>query len=186
MNENPDRFYKLTEGRLYDEAREAASTFLGAKAENLVFVPNATTGVNTVLMSLSWDEGDEILGTNFTFTSNVNACRSVADSINGKFHQFQIRFPIKDSSEIVRSMTSYLYKFQKIRLVVLDHISSPTTLVFPLKEMIAECRKRHVLTLVDGAHAIGQVQVNLEDLRQDFYTGNFHKWLYTPRGCAIL
>lgn len=52
--------------------------------------------------------------------------------------------------------------------------------------MIAECRKRHVLTLVDGAHAIGQVQVNLEDLRQDFYTGNFHKWLYTPRGCAIL
>lgn len=186
MNENPDRFYKIVEGRLYDEARRAASAFLGAKAENLVFVPNATTGVNTVLRSLPWDDGDEILGTNFTFTSNVNACRSVADSINGKFHQFQIRFPIKDSSEIVKSMTSYLDNFQKIRLVVLDHISSPTTVVFPVKEMIAECRKRHVLTLVDGAHAIGQVEVNLEDLRPDFYTGNFHKWLYTPRGCAIL
>ncbi|XP_062605854.1 uncharacterized protein LOC134267658, partial [Saccostrea cucullata] len=68
----------------------------------------------------------------------------------------------------------------------LDHISSPAALVFPLKDMIAECRKRKVLVLVDGAHALGQIAVNLDDLKPDFYIGNFYKWLYTPRGCAVL
>ena len=67
-----------------------------------------------------------------------------------------------------------------------DHITSPTALVFPLKKMIEECRKRGVLVLVDGAHAPGQMEINLEELRPDFYTGNFHKWMYTPRGCAFL
>lgn len=67
-----------------------------------------------------------------------------------------------------------------------DHITSPTALVFPLREMIAECRKRRVLVFIDGAHAPGQVEINLEELRPDFYTGNFHKWVFTPRGCAIL
>ena len=67
-----------------------------------------------------------------------------------------------------------------------DHITSPTALVFPLKKMIEECRKRGVLVLVDGAHAPGQMEINLEELRPDFYTGDFHKWMYTPRGCAFL
>ena len=69
---------------------------------------------------------------------------------------------------------------------ILDHITSPSALVLPLKKMIEECRKRGVLVLVDGAHAPGQVEINLEELRPDFYTGNFHKWVFTPRGCAIL
>lgn len=67
-----------------------------------------------------------------------------------------------------------------------DHITSSTALLFPIKKMIEECRKRGVLVLIDGAHAPGQVEINLEDLCPDFYVGNFHKWLYTPRGCAFL
>nr|XP_022290925.1 uncharacterized protein LOC111102466 isoform X1 [Crassostrea virginica]XP_022290926.1 uncharacterized protein LOC111102466 isoform X1 [Crassostrea virginica] len=83
-------------------------------------------------------------------------------------------------------MTSYLDNFPKIRLVLLDHISSPSALVLPLREMIAECRKRRVLVMVDGAHAVGQLRLNLEDLGADFYFGSCSKWLYTPRGCAVL
>ena len=69
---------------------------------------------------------------------------------------------------------------------IADHITSATALILPVKKMIAECRKRGVLVLVDAAHAPGQIKVNVEDLNPDFYTGNFHKWVYTPRGCAIL
>lgn len=76
--------------------------------------------------------------------------------------------------------------FINFGILIADHITSPTALVFPLKEMIAECRKRGVLVFIDGAHAPGQVEINLEELCPDFYTGNFHKWVFTPRGCAIL
>ncbi|XP_061177097.1 uncharacterized protein LOC133185821 [Saccostrea echinata] len=184
-NKNPDIFFRKREKMLYLEARDVASRFLGAKPENLVFVTNTTKGVNCVLRSLPWKKGDGILTTNFTFPANIKACQRLTQySAGGHFYQFEIRLPIRHEAEVVRNMTSYLDKFSNIRLI--DHISSPTALVFPLKEMIAECRKRNVLILVDGAHALGQIAVNLEDLRPDFYIGNFYKWLYSPRGCAVL
>lgn len=187
LNDNPDLFYRQTEYQLYTQARDAAARFVGADPENLVFVQNATTGVNSVLKALPWRDGDEILTTVHTYRAVANACRKVAEfSTGGHIHQFDIRFPIKDEQQVVESMTSHLDKHPKIRLVVLDHITSPTALVFPLREMIAECRKRGVLVFIDGAHAPGQVEINLEELQPDFYTGNFHKWVFTPRGCAIL
>ncbi|XP_062619113.1 uncharacterized protein LOC134280688 [Saccostrea cucullata] len=186
LNDNPDLFFRQKEYELYIRARDAAAKFVGADPENLVFVQNTTTGVNTVLKSLSWQPGDEILATVSTYKAVANACRQAAEVLAGQFRQFDIRFPIRDESEVVESMTNHLDKYPKIRLVVIDHISSTTALVFPLKKMIAECRKRGVLVLVDGAHAPGHVEVNLEDLQADFYTGSFHKWLYAPRGCAIL
>ncbi|XP_062566739.1 uncharacterized protein LOC134229054 [Saccostrea cucullata] len=185
-NKNPDIFFRKREKNFYWEARDIAANFLGAKPENLVFVTNTTTGVNSVLRSLPWEKGDGILATNLTFPANVNACQRAAEFSAGHFYQFKIQLPITNEADLTRNMTSYLDEFKNIRLVLLDHISSPTALVFPLKDMIAECRKRKVLVLIDGAHALGQVAVNLDDLKPDFYIGNFYKWLYTPRGCAVL
>nr|XP_022320532.1 hercynylcysteine sulfoxide lyase-like isoform X3 [Crassostrea virginica] len=187
LNDDPDAFYRQTEQRLYNNARAAAAEFVGADPENLVFVQNATTGVNSVLKSLQWQKGDEILATEHAYRAVANACRKVAEfSTGGHIHQFDIRYPINDEQEVVDSMTSYLNNHPQIRLVVLDHITSATALILPVKKMIAECRKRGVLVLVDAAHAPGQIKVNVENLNPDFYTGNFHKWVYTPRGCAIL
>uniref|UniRef100_K1QLG5 Isopenicillin N epimerase n=1 Tax=Magallana gigas TaxID=29159 RepID=K1QLG5_MAGGI len=104
----------------------------------------------------------------------------------GHFHQLEINFPIKDEEEIVRNMASAIDEHPSVRTVLLDHITSPTALLMPLKRMIEECRKRGVLVLIDGAHAPGQIEINLEELCPDFYVGNFHKWVYTPRGCAFL
>ncbi|XP_062613834.1 uncharacterized protein LOC134275583 [Saccostrea cucullata] len=187
MNDNPDVFYRRTLIQLFGASIDAASKFLGADPKNLVFVQNATTGVNSVLKAFPWQKGDEILATVYTYKAVEYACRKAAEfSTGGHIHQFDIRFPINDESEVVDSMTSFLDKHPRIRLVVLDHITSPTALVFPIKKMIAECRKRGVMVLIDGAHAPGQVAINLEELDPDFYTGNFHKWMFTPRGCAFL
>jgi selenocysteine lyase/cysteine desulfurase len=92
---------------------------------------------------------------------------------------------MKDKELLLSSRRTQQCTSECLRLYS-DHITSPTALVFPLKKMIAECRKRGVMVLVDAAHAPGQLEINLEDLDPDFYTGNFHKWVYTPRGCAIL
>ncbi|XP_061177973.1 uncharacterized protein LOC133186717 [Saccostrea echinata] len=187
LNDNPDVFYRRILVQLFGRAIEAAAKFLGADPANLVFVQNATTGVNSVLKAFPWQKGDEILATVYTYKAVEYACRKAAEfSTGGHIHQFDIRFPINDDSEVVDSMTSYLDKHPKIKLVVLDHITSPTALVFPIKKMIAESRKRGVMVLIDGAHAPGQLEINLEELDPDFYTGNFHKWVFTPRGCAIL
>ncbi|XP_061177974.1 uncharacterized protein LOC133186718 [Saccostrea echinata] len=187
LNDNPDVFYRRITQQLFSRAIDTAAKFLGADPKNLVFVQNATTGVNSVLKAFPWQKGDEILATVYTYKAVEYACRKVAEfSTGGHIHQFDIRFPINDESEVVNSMTSFLDKHPKIRLVVLDHIASPTALAFPVKKMIAECRKRGVMVLIDGAHAPGQMEINLEDLDPDFYTGNFHKWVFTPRGCAIL
>nr|XP_022334095.1 probable L-cysteine desulfhydrase, chloroplastic [Crassostrea virginica] len=187
LNDNPGLFYRQTWKQLLASAKLAAAHFLGADPGNIVFVQNATTGVNSVLKAFPWQKGDEILATVHTYKAVEYACRKAAQfSTGGHIHQFEIQFPIQDEAEVVSNMTSALDEHPKIKLVVLDHITSPSALVLPLKKMIEECRKRGVLVLVDGAHAPGQVEINLEELRPDFYTGNFHKWVFTPRGCAIL
>nr|XP_022334107.1 hercynylcysteine sulfoxide lyase-like isoform X1 [Crassostrea virginica] len=187
MNDNTGTYFREVTPRMYMEAINAAAAFLGADPNNLVLVQNATSGVNTVLRAFPWKQGDGILTTTYTYKAVQNTCHRVSQLPTGiKVHQFEIRFPISNESELTKAMTSCLDQNPSIKLAILDHITSPTALVFPLKKMIEECRKRGVLVLVDGAHAPGQMEINLEELRPDFYTGNFHKWMYTPRGCAFL
>ncbi|XP_052695854.1 uncharacterized protein LOC128174315 [Crassostrea angulata] len=187
VNDNPDVFYRQAWKPFMSTAIQAAAEFLGADPNNVVLVQNATTGINTVLKAFPWKKGDEILATTHTYCSIQNTCRKAAQiSTGGHFHQLEINFPIKDEEEIVRNMASAIDEHPSVRIVLLDHITSPTALLMPLKRMIEECRKRGVLVLIDGAHAPGQIEINLEELCPDFYVGNFHKWVYTPRGCAFL
>uniref|UniRef100_A0A8W8N1D3 Aminotransferase class V domain-containing protein n=1 Tax=Magallana gigas TaxID=29159 RepID=A0A8W8N1D3_MAGGI len=133
------------------------------------------------LMSTAIQAAAEFLGAD---PNNVVLVQNA--TTGGHIHQFEIGFPIKNEEEIVRNMASALDEHPNVRMAVLDHITSPSALLLPIKKMIEECRKRRVLVLIDGAHAPGQAEINLEELCPDFYTGNFHKWVYTPRGSAIL
>ncbi|XP_034305449.2 uncharacterized protein [Magallana gigas] len=187
VNDNPDVFYRQAWKPLMSTAIQAAAEFLGADPNNVVLVQNATTGINSVLKAFPWKKDDEILATTHTYRAVENACRKSAEFYKGgHIHQFEIGFPIKNEEEIVRNMASALDEHPNVRMAVLDHITSPSALLLPIKKMIEECRKRGVLVLIDGAHAPGQAEINLEELGPDFYTGNFHKWVYTPRGSAIL
>ena len=176
-------FVRELEG-LLDEAREALARFVGANPADLVFVPNATAGVNTVLRSRSWAPQDELLVTNHEY----NACRNALDFAA---HQSQARvvvarvpFPCRNADEIIEAVLACVS--ERTRLALLDHVSSQTGIVFPLEKLIARLHARGVDTLIDGAHAPGMVPLDLARLGPTYYTGNCHKWLCAPKGAGFL
>ncbi len=167
-----------------DEARRVAAGFLGADLDGFVFVPNATTGVNTVLQSPIIQRDDEVLVTDQTY----GAVRFVAERVclerRAKLVVSEVPLPQKGADDLVDAILAKVTR--RTRLAVLDHIASPTGLVFPVAKLVEELHQQGVLVLVDAAHATGMVNVNLKALNPDFWTGNFHKWCCAPRGSAGL
>ena len=170
-------------GRL-EGARQALSAFLGAAAEDLVFVPNATAGVNAVLRSLPLEPGDELLLTNHTYA----ACRKTADYLcsrsGARVVVAQLPFPCRSDDELIAPILGCVSP--RTRLALLDHVTSPTALILPIARLVADLRARGIDTLVDGAHAPGMVPLALSELGAAYYTGNAHKWLCAPKGAAFL
>jgi isopenicillin-N epimerase len=184
METEPVRFLaRDLEGHL-DEARRTVAAFLGADAEDLAFVPNATTGVSTVLASLRFSPGDELLATDHEYNASLNALRGAADRDGASVALARIPFPIRDASEAVDAILEAVTP--RTRLALISHITSPTALVLPITAIVRELNRRGIDTLVDGAHAPGQVPVDLGAIGAAFWTGNGHKWLCGPKGAAML
>jgi isopenicillin-N epimerase len=171
------------QGRL-DDARNVLAEFLGADAADLVFVANATTGVNAVLRSLPFEPGDELLTTTHTYA----ACRKAIDYVvarsGARVVVATVPFPLSADDEVVEAVLACTSRHT--RLAVLDHVTSPTALVLPVTRLVAELRNRGIETLVDGAHAPGMVPLALSEIGAAYYTGNAHKWLCAPKGAAFL
>ncbi|MBI5326403.1 MAG: aminotransferase class V-fold PLP-dependent enzyme [Ignavibacteriae bacterium] len=171
---------------LLKESVSKLSKFIGAKEENLVLVENATTGVNTVLHSLEKElkPGDEIITTNHVYQGVRNTMEYICKKTGAKAIEIDIPFPNADNKLIIEKIRDKIN--EKTKILIIDHIASPTALIFPIKELIDFCRSKGILTLVDGAHAPGMLDLNLEMIGADFYTGNCHKWMFTPKSCAFL
>jgi len=169
---------------LLDESRCALAKFLKVDPADLVFVQNATAGVNAVLRSLKFQPGDEILVTNHDYHACRNVVCHVAEQSGAKVVEVCLPLPIHSPAQIVAAVLERVTS--RTRLAVLDHITSPTALVFPIQELVAELDRRGVDTLVDGAHAPGMVSLNLQRLGAAYYTGNCHKWLCAPKGAGFL
>src|SRR6266705_2825850 len=167
-----------------DRARNALAKFVGASARDLVFVPNATTAVNAVVRSLELRPGDELL----TTAHDYNACRNVlveaARRARAKMVVADVPFPVGKPEEILEAIMRAVTR--RTRLAMIDHVSSHTALIFPIKRIIRELEGRGVDTLVDGAHAPGMVPLNISKLGAAYYTGNLHKWICAPKGAAFL
>jgi isopenicillin-N epimerase len=166
------------------EAALAVARFLGVRGEDLVFVDNATTGVNAVLRSLKLSPGDEILITNRAYGAVLNAARFVAEQAQARLVEVRFPFPVGDPSALINALDEALSP--RTRLAILDHITAETALLLPLAEMAACCRAAGVPVLIDGAHAPGAIDLNIASLGVDYYTGNLHKWALAPKGCAFL
>jgi isopenicillin-N epimerase len=167
-----------------DAARETLSAFLGAEADDLVFVPNATAGVNAVLRSLTFATGDELLLTNHTYAACRKTVDFVAQQSGARVVVANLPFPCRGAEEIVAAVLGGVSP--RTRLALLDHVTSPTALVLPIARLVSDLKMRGVETLVDGAHAPGMVPVGLSELGAAYYTGNAHKWLCAPKGAAFL
>jgi isopenicillin-N epimerase len=165
-------------------ARADLAAFLRADARDLVFVPNATTGVNSVLRSLSLGPEDELLITSHTYAACRKAVAFVAGHSGAQVVVAPLPFPGADDDGIVDAVLGSAS--ERTRIALIDHVTSPTALILPLQRLVSELNARGIDTLVDGAHAPGMVPLALSDLGAAYYTGNAHKWLCAPKGAAFL
>jgi len=165
-------------------ARDALAAFLGADPADLVFVTNATAGVNAVLRSLAFAPGDELLITTHTYAACRKTVNYVAARTGARVVVANLPFPLHSDEQVIAAVLACVSPHT--RLALLDHVTSPTALVLPLARLVTELQARNIDTLVDGAHAPGMVPIALSKLGAAYYTGNAHKWLCAPKGAAFL
>jgi isopenicillin-N epimerase len=184
LERQPVAFFREEYQPRLDASRKALADFLGAATEDLVLVENATAGVNAVLRSLHLAPGDELLTTGHAY----NACRNTLDWIaaraGARVVVADVPFPLADAAQISDPILAAVTP--RTRLALLDHVTSPTALVFPIAALAAALEARGVLVLVDGAHAPGMLPLDVPAVGASYYTGNCHKWVCAPKGVGFL
>jgi isopenicillin-N epimerase len=184
MEAQPVRFLGRELETHLDEARLRVGQFLRADADGIAFVPNATTGVSTVLSSLRFQPGDELLSSDHEYNATLNALRGAVARDGARVVIVRIPYPIRDPSQVVEAYLGAVT--DRTRLALVSHVTSPTAVILPVAAIVRELDRRGVDTLVDGSHAPGMIDVDLGALGAAYWTGNGHKWLCAPKGSGIL
>lgn len=184
LESQPVRFLVRDLEDLLDHSRIGVAQFANASPEDVVFVQNATTGVNTVFRSLKFRPGDEIIYTNHIYGACKRLLEFIAAETGAKLVEASFDFPVASPDEIVDAVLAKVSPATKIALV--DHVTSATALVLPVETIVNELEKKGIDTMIDGAHALGSIPLDLDNLGAAYYTANCHKWLCAPKSAAIL
>jgi isopenicillin-N epimerase len=192
IERNPARFIlrELTDNdgvRTDTRMRVAAARvaeFVGAQTKDIAPVDNITTGANAILRSFPFNTGDEILATSLGYGGVTNAATYVARSVGASLRTIDLPLPGATQETYLAQVINGLSN--KTRMLIIDHITAQTALVLPIREIAAECRTRNIVVFVDGAHAPGNIPVDIPSLGVDFYAANLHKWAMAPRSCGLL
>ncbi len=186
MEAQPVAFYQRRYDALMNEARAVLAQYVGAQADNLVFVPNASVGLNTVAHALPLQAGDEILTTDHEYGALDLTWHKVCQRTGAKYIRQQM--PSLSTLSTPEAFSAWFWAgvTDKTRVIFISHITSPTALIFPIEALIEQARARGIWTVIDGAHAPSQLDLQLEALGADFYSGNCHKWLCAPKSAGFL
>lgn len=184
LEDEPVRFYEDLAMEFMEDARKALALMLKCDAEDLALLENATTGVNTVLRSLEFNEGDEILVPDHAYQACRNAIDYVSKRWGAKVVTVNIPFPIESSDQAIDAIMSGVS--ERTVLAMIDTVTSPTGLRMPFEALVGLLEERNVSVLLDAAHGIGMVPLNLDQLGASYTTSNCHKWLCAPKGSAFL
>ncbi|KAH8703428.1 putative cysteine desulfurylase [Talaromyces proteolyticus] len=185
IDAQPDIYLRYRVPGQIDKSRAAVAGLINADVDNVVLIPNATTGVHTVLWNLQYEPGDKIVYLSTTY----GACEKVIDYVTEKVTgveavRVDIQYPMS-KAEILEKF-EYAISLQGVRVALFDTVSSMPAFRLPFEEMVLLCKKYNILSLIDGAHGVGCIPLDLRQLDADFFVSNLHKWLFTPRSCALL
>jgi isopenicillin-N epimerase len=184
MEAEPVRFFSRDLEPAMDRARAALGSFVGADADDLAFVTNATAGTNTILRSRRFAPGDELLTTDHAYNAAKNAMEYVAQRDGATVVIAQVPFPGTSPDSVTSAVLGAVTP--RTRLALIDQITSATALVFPVAHLVAELTARGIDTLVDGAHAPGQIEMDVTSIGATYYTANLHKWVCAPKGSGFI
>ena len=184
MERQPVDFFVRDLPALIREAATALAAFLHCQPAQLAFIDNATAAINAIFRSYPWRAGDELLLAEHAYPAVKNAAHFIARQMGIVVREYTVPFPVVDEDAIVASFRQAISP--KTRMAVIDHVSSPLAIIYPVERMLAICHERGVHSLVDGAHAPGMLPLNIDAIGADYYVGNCHKWLFAPKGCAFL
>lgn len=166
------------------QSRQALAEFINCEADDLVMVTNPSYAVNTIAKSIKLSNGDEILTTNLEYGACDRTWRFVCEAAGAKYIRQPISLPIVDSGSFIEQLFAGVSRSTK--LIFISHITSTTALILPVKEVISRAKSLGIHVFIDGAHAPGQVDLDLNDLDVEYYTGACHKWMMTPKGSSFM
>ncbi len=184
LEKQPVEFLGRKAADLLRSARMELANFLNTDPDNIVYITNATYGMNNIARSLRLKKGDEVLSTNHEYGAVDRIWKFLSSKQEFKYINFPINLPVDDTSAFVESFWKNVTNRTKV--ISLSHITSPTALVLPVEEICRRAQASGIITIIDGAHAPGQIDLNITSIQADFYTGNLHKWLCAPKGSAFL
>ncbi|KAF2010394.1 PLP-dependent transferase [Aaosphaeria arxii CBS 175.79] len=184
----PDKFIRYDYPQYLDESRLAVSKVLNAPVEGVVFVPNATTGVNTVFRNLVFEKGDKILYLDNIYGACEKTIAYITETTPAEAIKMHYELPFEDDSfveDFKKTIKQEQEKGSKVKIALFDAVVSMPGVRLPFERLTEACRELGVLSCIDAAHGIGHVEIDIEKLDPDFFVSNCHKWLFAPRGCAV-
>jgi len=184
LENQPVHFIEKEIPDLMTKSRKSLSTFLNVDSNDLILIDNPTTAINEIIRSLKLQPGDEIISTDHEYGAMDKAWEFITEKTGSIYKNIKLPFPIESNYDITSTIVNNCS--DKTKVLFISHITSPTAIIFPVKELCDFARKNNIIIIIDGAHAPGHIELDIRNLNPDYYIGTCHKWLCTPKGVSFL